>query len=310
MLSFLTQPNFPKAAIGLEKEAVTALSLEREGAGRYGIRQAATIELPPNLVNPSFNEKNISNASELRVLLEEAVGSAGLLDQKRWSVSLPSNSARTAILTLESEPASSSEASEILEWKSEQSFGVPAGEMRINRVRISSDSEGRSRYFATAVKLSVIDEYETVFESLGWKAGLILPRALGESNWLPARATGDDSLLISAQSDGFTALLFKGDEPTVVRSVSCSPAEIEDEVYRLLMFYHDRVAGGTQGRLHDLLLVGEELDPAKIQDVSAEAFGSPLNVLTPERIGLTIPVGSLLFDDVAAPAGLAALAWR
>jgi len=309
MFSFLTQPNYPKAAIGLEKEAVTALALDRSG-GQFNIRSAATIELPPNLITPSFSEKNIASADEFRVLLEEAAASAGLLKETRWSVSLPSNSARAAILTLESEPASRTEAEEVLEWKSEQSFGVPAGEMRITRVRISPDAEKRARYFATAVKLSVVDEYETVFESLGWKAGLILPRALGEARWLTNRQTPDDSLLISSQGEGFTALLFRGDEPAVVRTVACTAAEREDEIYRLLMFYHDRVAGEQAGLLQKLLLVGKDINEKTVRDISAEALGHAVNVLTPDQIGLNIPVGSLVFEDIAAPAGLASLAWN
>ena len=309
MFSFLTQPNYPKAAIGLEKEAVTALALERSG-GQFNIRSAATIELPPNLITPSFSEKNIASADEFRVLLEEAAASAGLLKETRWSVSLPSNSARAAILTLETDPASRSEAEEVLEWKSEQSFGVPSGEMRITRVKISPDAEKRTRYFATAVKLAVIDEYETVFESLGWKAGLILPRALGEARWLSTKESPEDSLLISSQPEGFTALLFRGNEPTVVRTVACTAAEREDEIYRLLMFYHDRVAGEQAGLLQKLLLVGKDLNAKKVRDISAEALGTTVNVLTPEQIGLNIPVGSLVFDDIAAPAGLAALAWH
>src|SRR5688572_29540205 len=197
MLSVLTQPNYPKAAIGLEREAVTALALQREGRGRYGIAQAATIELPVNLLTPSFVEKNIASPHELRVLLEDAVTSAGLMKQKNWSVSLPSNTARTAILTLDNGTTAKGETDEILDWKAEQSFGAPAGELRITRHKISNDREGRSRYFATAVKLSVIDEYETVFESLGWKAGLILPRAVSEAKWLMSNGRADSLLLSS-----------------------------------------------------------------------------------------------------------------
>src|SRR5215203_3135426 len=195
MFSVLTEPNYPKAAIGLEREAVTALALQKEGRGRFGVRQAATIELPSNLLTPSFVERNISSPEELRVLLEEAVVSAGLMKQTNWSVSLPSNTARTAILTLDTD-AAKGEADEILDWKAEQSFGAPAGELRITRNKISNDREGKSRYFATAVKLSVIDEYETIFESLGWTAGLILPRAVSETRWLMKTDPPSDSLLL------------------------------------------------------------------------------------------------------------------
>jgi len=311
MLSVLTQPNYPKAAIGLERETVTALALRREGRGRYGVAQAATIELPNKLLTPSFIERNIASPDELRVLLEDAVVAAGLMNQKNWSVSLPSNTARTAILTLENGTAGRGETEEILDWKAEQSFGAPSGELRITRNKISNDREGRSRYFATAVKLSVIDEYETIFESLGWTAGLILPRAVSETRWLMRTSEGMDSLLLSSQNDGFTAMLLRGNEPTVVRTVTCSKQEADDEIYRLLMFYNDRFAGPqSESVLENLLLVGKDLSPSKITQISDEALGRSLRVLSAEDVGLNVPVGSLTFDDLAAPAGLASYGWR
>jgi hypothetical protein len=311
MFSVLTQPSYPKAAIGLERDAITALALQKEKRGQFGVKQAATIELPTNLLTPSFIERNIASPEEFRVLLEEAVTSAGLMNQKNWSVSLPSNTARTAILTMENGTAAKGETEEILDWKAEQSFGAPSGELRITRNKISNDREGRSRYFATAVKLSVIDEYETVFESLGWTAGLILPRALSETKWLMGNERQTDSLLLSSQNDGFTAMLLRGGEPAVVRNVTCTQSERDDEIYRLLMFYNDRFADPQAvGLLETLLLVGKDMIPSKIKEISAEALGRTLTILRPEDVGLNVPVGTLNFDDLAAPAGLASYGWR
>ncbi len=311
MFSFLTQPNFPKAAIGIEKGSITALSLLREGRGGFGLKQAATVELPANLLEPSFLGENISNRKEFAVLLEEAVTSAGLLSQKNWSVSLPSSAARSAILTLEISGSGKDDSDEILDWKAEQSFGALAAEMRITRFKITPDREGRPRYFASAVKLSVIDEYESVFEGLGWKAGLILPRVVSESRWITDNSSTADALLISSQHDGFSAILLRGGEPAVIRSVSCGRDECDDEIYRLLMFYNDRFAAESSDKLLDkILLVGRGLAPAKIRDISTEALGRVLQILRPEEIGLNIPGNALNFDEIAAPAGLAALGWR
>ena len=310
MLENLTQPNYPKAALGLEQKSVTALALQKEGRGRFGIRQAATIELPAHLLTPSFTEQNIASQNEMLVLLEEAITNAGLRKQKRWSVSLPSNTARTAILTLDTEPASKDELTEILDWKSEQTFGVPSGELRIARRKIKADASGKARYFATAVKLSVVDEYETLFETFGWHAGLIMPRAVSEANWLTDSKSKADSLLVSSQSDGFTALLIRGDEPTVVRSVTCAESETDDEIYRLLMFYRDRYGeDSSDNLLEKVLIVGKDFAPSKLKDIAAEALGRTLNILRPEDIGLNMPVQTLNFDDLAAPAGLATLGW-
>ena len=311
MFENLTQPHYPKAALGLEQTSVTALALQKEGRGHFGIKQAATIDLPSNLLVPSFTERNISNANEMLVMLEEAVTNAGLAKQKRWSVSLPSNTARTAILTLESEPASKTELEEILDWKSEQTFGVSSGEMRISRRKIKGDKNSQARYFATAVKLSVIDEYETLFERLGWRAGLIMPRAVSEANWLIDKQSKADSLLISSQSDGFVALLLRGDEPSVVRSVTCTESETDDEIYRLLMFYRDRFGSDAgENSLEKLLVVGRNFSPARLKEIADEALGKTLAILRPEDVGLAMPAQSFSFDDLAAPAGLAALGWN
>jgi hypothetical protein len=311
MFSILTEPSYPKAAIGLERESVTALALQKEGRGQYGVRQAATIEMPVGLLNPSFTEKNIASPEQFRVILEEAVSTAGLSRQKNWSISLPSGATRSAILHLEPGATEAGDLSEVLDWKAEQSFGTPAGDLRISRFKISDDQAGRSRYFASAVKLSVIDEFETVFESLGWKSGLVLPRAVSEAGWLARENSSMDSLLISSQSDGFTAFLLRGPEVAVVRSVTCTERERDDEIYRLLMFYRDRFAGPeSAGLLDRLLAIGKGLVPNRLKEISAEALGSVVSVLSPEDVGLNIPVGSLRFDEIAAPAALAKLGYR
>ncbi len=307
MFSSITKPNYPNAALGIGSNVISAVALAGKRR-QYSIKQAGSLELPPGLVTPSFLDPNISDHYEFAACLREATEIAGLTRQKRWSVALPSNTARTAILALDSVPASKQEAEEVIDWKAEQNFGAPAAEMRIATEKISPDAEGRSRYFATAVRLAVIDEYEAHFESLGWKVGLILPRAVGEANWLMDRQNKSDSLLISGNSDGFTALLLRGTEPAVVRSVTCEQSEIDDEIYRLVMFYNDRfVAGEGGGSLERLLVVGRALVSSKVQKIASEALGRNLRVLSQDEVGLNMPVGSLTFDDIAAPAGLAAL---
>ncbi|MEO8648228.1 MAG: hypothetical protein ABI539_03585 [Acidobacteriota bacterium] len=309
MLSILTEPTYPKAALGLEADSITAIALQKAGRGSFGVKQAATVELPNKLLVPNFLERNIASREEFRVLLEDAVASAGLLNQKNWSVSLPSSTARTAILSLDTATSDKGEIEDVLDWKAEQTFGAPAAELRITRNRIADDRQGKSRFFATAVKLTVIDEYETVFESLGWKAGLILPRPVSESRWLSGEV-GEDSLLVSSQPEGFTALLMRGNEATVVRSVTCAENERDDEIFRLLMFYRDRFADASSASVLDkMLIIGKEMVPARVREISAEALGQAVRVLGPEDIGLSLP-GGLKFDDIAAPAGLATYGWR
>jgi len=268
MFSFLTEPSYPRAAIGLEKERIALLSLRKEGRG-LGVRSAASLEIPSAVLQPNFFETNVVDRQAFRSLLHEAATIAGLLGQKNWSVALPNAAARTSVLTLEG--GAKNEAEEVLEWKAEQTFGAPAAYLRITKHRIADDIEGKPRFLATAVKLSVIDEYETVFEDLGWRAGLILPRPIGEARWLLGDENDTDALLISSQPDGFTAMLVSAGQPTVVRTVSCDPAEKDDEIYRLLMFYKDRFAAGRGShQLDRVLAIGEDLQHTKLIEIARE----------------------------------------
>lgn len=304
MFSSLTQPNYPSVALGISSERLTAVELQREGRGGFSIKQAATVDLPAGVIVPSFADTNIADRAEFAGYIQDVASSSGLLGQKRWSVSLPGAVARTAILTLEAQPTSRAETEEVLNWKAEQSFGASALQLRLSTQAIKPDRDGRPRYLSTAIQLAVLDEYESVFEGLGWHTGLILPRALCESNWLLRSEPRSDSVLISTQDEGFTAVVFRDGEPAVVRNVTCSPNELDDEVFRLLMFYNDRYPDSTLG---DMLIVGETLSPQQISVISADALGYEVSQLRSEDIGLFMPGSTFRFADVAAPAGLAAL---
>jgi Tfp pilus assembly PilM family ATPase len=310
MLSSLTQPNYPRAALGFGNNSVSAVSLQKNGPGQYSLRQAATTLLPAGLVVPSFVERNINDQFALADHLERVSLECGLRGQKQWSVSLPSTAARTAILSIKEVPASKKELEEVLDFKAETSFGVPSAELRISMEKVSTDAEGRSRYFATAVKLGVIDEYETVFESLGWRAGLILPRAVSELSWLTGSRLADDALLISSQENGFTALLLRAGEPALVRSVICADREIDDEIFRLLVYYKDRFEQSGSREGGRFLVIGEGALDERFRGISAEALGKSVRLLGPSDLGLLIPSAGVKFSEIAAPAGLATLGWR
>lgn len=271
---------------------------------RVGIRG-----VPPGVIRPSFSEANIADGPAFSELLRDTAESAGLLGQKRWSVALPANVARTAMISLEAEPASKKELEEILDWKAEQTFGIPSAELRVSRQKLNADHLGKIRYLMSVIKLDVIDEYETHFESLGWKAGLILPRSLAEANWLIRKGSATDSLLLSVTDDGFTALLIRGSEPVIVRTVVCEDAEIDDEVYRLLLFYGDRVVGGEgSSMLERVMVVGDGELRSRFPAIAAEALGSAPRIVDPAEAGLGFLPEDVSFDEIAAPSGLAALA--
>ncbi|MDT5062278.1 MAG: hypothetical protein QOH63_2737 [Acidobacteriota bacterium] len=306
--SKLVNPRFPPAALGLESSSATVVHLERSRRDGFSIRRAATATLPEGLIRPNFDEPNISDANTLVALLSEVVLSAGLAKQSKWSVALPEASTRVAILTMESAPASRSELEEVLRWKYERTFGAPQEELRVSRERLTPDAQGRQRYLVAGIRLNVIEEYEAVFAALGWRAGLILPRHQGEALWITNAP--NDALLISSHTEGFTALMLRGRQPTIVRSVMCEAEDRDDELYRILLFYRDRViSAGDTNALERLLVVGEGFDKHHVSDIVNETLETNPRVLGSADVGLTLPSNELSFDAIAAPAGLATLAW-
>src|SRR5829696_3147373 len=204
LVSRLINPWYPATAIGLEKGIASVVQLEPVKGSTCKVRRAATFNIAESLVQPGFDESNIENAAQLASVLNELAASAGLLRQKRWSLSLPEATTRTLVLTMDSQSQSASELQEVLKWKVERGFGAALEELSISKERLQKDPQGRDRYLVIAVKRSVLAEYEAVLEALGWRAGLILPRHLGEAQWLVRNGSAGDSLLLSGSSTGFT----------------------------------------------------------------------------------------------------------
>jgi hypothetical protein len=305
-LGKLLRPRFPACAVGFEKDAIAVVQLER-GRGGFAVKRAASLALPADLVRPGFDESNLGDPAELATALSDLLTSAGLLRQRKWSVTLPEATTRSAVLTLEGTPGSRRELEEVLEWKIERTFGAPLSEMRVNREQLPPNAQNQVRYLVTAVRLSVLAEYELVFRALAWQAGLIMPRHAGEEQWLRNGHRGD-GLLLTAHDEGFTAVLMRGDRALTLRSVFCVPAECDDELHRVLLFYRER--SGGSGAVDRLLVVGSSLDKQRVAEVAGETLGVSLRPMGAADLGLVIPPnGDLDFDTIAAPAGLARLAW-
>ena len=288
------------------------VQLDRGRGGSFSLRRAATVALPESLVRPSFDGPNISDPAELTVALRELATSAGLLQQKRWSVALPDAASRTLILTLESRPASRAELEEVLKWKMERGFGAQLDELSISRERLPADPHGKDRYLVVATPTAVLREYESVLQSLGWRAGLIVPRHLGEGQWLTQNGSRGDALLLSSSEKGFTAVVFRGKQPLIVRTVACDSNECEDELFRLLLFYRDRRSGDSEQvvQLARMLIVGNLMSKDRAGEIVTETLGANLRSLDAADLGLQLVTRELSFDAIAAPAGLATLSWQ
>lgn len=312
LFSRIVQPRYPAAAIGLEKGIASVVLLERTRGTGCSIKRAASFNLAESLITPDFDQPNISDRAQLASVLRELAASAGLLKQKRWSVSLPEATTKTLVLTMETQAQSGSELQDVLRWKIERGLGATMDELSISKERLQKDAQGRDRYLVIGIRKSILAEYESVLESLGWRIGLILPRHLGEAQWLVRSGSAGDALLLSGSSQGFTAVIFRDKHPLIVRSIACNQDECEDELYRLLLFYRDRNLPEADDRtthLGRLMVVGEGITKERAGEIVRETTGGDLRALEADDLGLQLPSRDFSFDALAAPAGLATLSW-
>ena len=180
----------------------------------------------------------------------------------------------------------------------------------MGREQLAPNAQKQPRYLVTAVRLSVLAEYEAALAAMGWHAGLILPRHAGEEQWLRNGSSGD-GLLLTAHDEGFTAVLMRDNRPLTLRTVFCDRKECDDELHRVLLFYRER-SGAEQkdeASVDRLLVVGDSLDKQRVAEIAQETLGIGLKPLNAADVGLALPPGDLPFDLIAAPAGLARLAW-
>jgi hypothetical protein len=118
--------------------------------------------------------------------------------------------------------------------------------------------------------------------------------------------------LVSSHLQGFTAVFVRGTHQFIVRSVLCEAEDCADELYRLLLFYRDRNASAGMREsqsIQSLLVTGDGFEKDRVSEIVNETLGGDLRPLEAAEVGLALPGRDLNFDAIAAPTGLATLAW-
>lgn len=304
---YFLAPHVPNTAAGFVDDNFAVVELRR-GRGGFSPVSSAITQIAPEVLSPAFDTPNILRPEELAEIMLHTVEAAGLARKKRWSVALPDSASRTLVVTLESKPSSRRELREVIAWKVERFVPSPSDKLRISKQRISP-AGGQDRYLVTVAHEEVMSQYESLFFSLGWEAGVILPRHIGEAQWLMWDGSPGDKMLVSANRSGFTSVIVRNGEPVLVRNHQCEPGAMADELHRFALYYRDRLAGGSAAVLTRMLVVGD-LDAAEARDAVSDATDTTPHVIDPAEIGFNLKGEAIRFDHIAGPAGLATIAWQ
>lgn len=305
--NYLTAPNLPPTSLAISETHLALINL-RYRSREFEPRNLGVLRLSPGLVRASFTEPNISNESAFIDQLAKTATNAGMSRVKTLSVSLPAGSARSSIISLDATPKSRAELLPLLEWKIERSLGHKFNDLQVNYSRLR-EFNGRPQWLVSAVHLQVLAQYERVFNELGWQAGLITPQHIGEAQWLVRSGVQEDQVVVSLHDRGFDAVIVRSGEPLIVREVECSVEERENEFYRLMVFYRDRLQSeGSPSTLNRMLMIGDPAEQRRFRDVLTSALERNTISLDPQQLGLKVDPNAP-FNHFAAAAGLATMAW-
>lgn len=305
--NYLSAPDLPRTALAVGETHLALVALRRRGR-EFTPRNLGVQRLPAGLVQADFIAPNINDEATFIEHLTRTATQADLSRLRSLSVALPAGSARSSVVALDAVPGSRAELQQMIEWKIERSLGQKIGDLRAAYQRLQ-DFNHRPHWLVSAVHNEVIGQYERIFKGLGWRVGLVVPQHLGEAQWLMRAGLNEDQVLVSLHERGFDAVIVRGREPLLVREVQCAPDEREDEFFRLMIFYRDRlVLADAPITLNRVLTVGEAAEQSRFRDVVASALDQRALALEPPQLGLQINPAAP-FNHFAAASGLATLAW-
>jgi hypothetical protein len=305
---FFFEPHIPHIGAGFIGDCFVVVDMQKK-RGSLAIAANAYTVLPPDLICAGFDSPNITDQRALAEIIAQTAEGAGLANRKKWSVTLPQGVTRTVVVSIEGNPTSRKEIDEILAWKVERALGISMSGLRIARGRLPG-SPGGQRYLVTVSPEDVLAEYERVFQSIGWQVGLLLPKLLGEAEWILGGSAACDKLLISAHPGGFTSMIVRGAQPLLIRTHD-SVQSFADEIYRVVLFYMDKFSADSEvhAGLEQLMVIGDA-DRNQVMQAVTDATGSAPHLLTPGDLGLDLQGQPISFDSIAAASGPAILAWK
>ncbi|HZS43788.1 MAG TPA: hypothetical protein VFC63_01690 [Blastocatellia bacterium] len=307
MLKRFTTPKAPAASISFPDRAVTMLEIAKR-RGSFVLKHYASTQVDSNLLAPSFDRANIVDEQAFARHLADTAQLAGLMRNRKWSASLPEQTVRTAIISLDGEIDDREQMQEVINWRIERVMGCGAEELRLSQQRLSKVN-GQVRFLVTAARREVIEQYEKIFTAMGWQVGMIYPRHLAEAQWLSWDRTAGAKILVTGNDQWITVVILSNEEPLLVRSIECDPQGRADELFRVIQYYRDRLVGDKPTLVSSVMVVGESPSAQETRQIISEILNQQPEIIDASHTGLDFGGNQIAFNKMAAAAGLASSAY-
>jgi Tfp pilus assembly PilM family ATPase len=199
LIDFFTQQPSPSAAFHLTSSYISGLNVS---AKERKVKQHFIYPLEEEMIVPSFQKKNIQNASILKDKLKNGIKKLRL-SEHRAAVLIPELSQKTFVFTADSLPSSQKEREQIVRFRVKRQMPMLPDDSRITFDVIPIDK--KARVVVTLARTSVVKEYEDLFDQLKLKVRTVGYPSLGLSN-LFQNEEEQDLILINIEEDSFSLM--------------------------------------------------------------------------------------------------------
>jgi type IV pilus assembly protein PilM len=189
------------------------------------------------------------------------------------AVVIPDSAARIAFLTAEKLSKNAEEQRTFIRWKLKKSipFDVDTAQVAYRILGPHRGGPGVDMLVALSPR-SVVQEYETLFDSLDIHAGMVVPSTLAALNLVGAPA--GDTLFVKLAPDCVTTTVFQDRRLQFYRRVT--DASLYDAIFPTVLYYQDKLGGVA---FQQLCVCGYDADLRAALDEVQEKLG-----LVPARV--------------------------
>lgn len=319
--TFELRPSWPPVAVELDRGELTLVRVRARRRGKPSLEAHAVRALPPRSVGASIFRPNLAEPEDLAARLRELFEATGTRPG-RVSLVLPDNLAKISIVTLPDRPASRKQLAEVLRFKLRRSVPFRL-EDAVLSWQVLPDGGGKETTLLVAVMLrGVVEQYESVLESLGARPGLVdlcTPSLynLYRHEIETASATGEDVALFNAARTYFTLLIARQGRPIFFRCKTLVSTEDEDlgpvasegalsrELVSSLSYYQEKLDGHGIGTVF-VRSVAEPVEKmAEILDRAGFGTAVPVDPVSALGLGEGIRIEPSMGQRIAPSLGAA-----
>lgn len=294
------RPAFPPVAVEIDRDQLTLVRV-RKTRGKPALDAFRMQPAPERTVGQSIFRPNLGSLEEMAAQVRELFARSGT-KPGRVSVVLPDNLAKTSIVALPERPRGRRQLEDLLRFKLRRSVPFRLEDAVVSSWPLPGDGPGIELLVAVMLR-SVVEQYESAFEAIGARPGLVDLCTPSLFNLLRpeidrASSAGDVAVLNVARSY-FTLLIVRGERVVFFR---CKSYAVGDDA-------HDaRLAGMTRELVTSLSYYEEKLSGGGIGTVFVRNVGRPVDELAPvlERLGgpAVRAIDALSFVEAGEAAGL------